>query len=76
MSKLTLSVDDAVVERAKRFAKARGTSISKMVETYLSAVAEPPARLPPDTPVLKIMRGSLKKADLKDYKRHLDQKYR
>jgi predicted HicB family RNase H-like nuclease len=43
MAKLTLSVDGRVVRRAKEYAKRRGVSVSKMVETYLAAVAEPPA---------------------------------
>lgn len=76
MSKLTLSVDNAVVARAKRYAKTRGTSISKMVEAYLSAVAEPPARPQADTPILRSVRGILKKADVKDYRRYLENKYR
>jgi hypothetical protein len=75
MSKLTLSVDDAVVNRAKRYAKARGTSISKMVEAYLAAVAEPPGGVAADTPILRSVRGILKKADVKDYKRYLENKY-
>ena len=35
MSKLTLSVDPAVVRRAKKYAAARGTSVSRLVTTYL-----------------------------------------
>jgi antitoxin component of RelBE/YafQ-DinJ toxin-antitoxin module len=76
MAKLTLSVNDTVVARAKRYAKARGVSVSKMVETYLSAVAEPPVRQRADTPILRSLRGVLKKADVKNYKRHLETKYR
>jgi len=76
MSKLTLSVDHAVVARAKRYAKAHGVSISKMVEAYLSAVAEPQAGEPADTPILRAVRGVLNKADVKDYRRHLETKYR
>ena len=75
MSKLTLSVDDAVISRAKRYAKKQGISISKMVEGYLAAVAEPVTRPTADTPVLRAVRGVLKKVDLRDYKRHLAEKY-
>jgi hypothetical protein len=32
MSKLTLSVDEKVVRGAKRYAAARGTSVSRLVE--------------------------------------------
>jgi hypothetical protein len=76
MSKLTLSVDDSVVSRAKRYAKAHGVSISKMVEAYLAAVSGPTTRAPADTPILRSVRGILKNADVKDYKRYLATKYR
>ncbi len=76
MSKLTLSVDDAVISRAKRYAKKQGVSVSKIVETYLAAVSEPATRVPADTPILRSVRGILKNADIKDYKRYLARKYR
>jgi Family of unknown function (DUF6364) len=75
MSKLTLSVDERIVSRAKRYAKRRGVSVSQMVESYLAAVAEPsPAMY--DAPILRSVRGSLKKANLDEYKKHLAAKYR
>ena len=75
MSKLTLSVDDRVVASAKRYAKQRGISISKMVEAYLVAVAGSSSGTR-DAPILRSVRGSLKRADLQEYKRHLATKYR
>jgi hypothetical protein len=74
MSKLTLSVDPAVVSRAKRYAKQNGISLSKMVETYLASVSAPPPvqELPP---ILRSLRGILKKGDPEDYKKHLVEKY-
>jgi antitoxin component of RelBE/YafQ-DinJ toxin-antitoxin module len=74
MAKLTLSVDERVVSRAKRYARKQGVSVSQIVEAYLEAVAEPTAA--PDTPILRSLRGSLKKADAEAYKRHLAAKYR
>ena len=76
MAKLTLSVDDIVVIRAKQYAKQRGVSVSKVVEDYLSAVADPVA--PSGTPVLDSVRGILKKADIDidDYREHLAGKHR
>ena len=76
MSKLTLSVDDRVVSRAKRYAKQRGMSVSKMVEAYLAAVVEPAFPNPPDAPILRSLRGSLKKADMAEYREYLTTKYR
>ena len=76
MSKLTLSVDDRVVSRAKRYAKRRGVSVSEMVEAYLAAVAGPSSPATPDAPILRSVRGSLKTADLGEYRKHLAAKYR
>ncbi len=76
MSKLTLSVDDAVISRAKRYAREQGISLSKMLEGYLAALVLPSLRPTPHTPVLLSVRGVLKKADLRDYRRHLAEKYR
>ena len=76
MSKLTLSVDEHVVSRAKRYAKQSGVSVSKLVETYLASVTGPSSPKVRDTPILRSLRGSLKKADLKSYRKHLAAKYR
>jgi len=63
MSKLTLSVDPDVAARAKRYAKRRGTSVSRMVEAYLKSVMEPETR-EEKTPILDSLSGILKKADI------------
>lgn len=76
MSKLTLSVDDRVVSRAKLYAKQSGVSVSEMVEVFLDAIAEAPGPDARDTPILRSVRGSLKKAHLEDYQKHLAAKYR
>ena len=76
MSKLTLSVNDRVVSDAKRYARKRGISVSKMVEDYLASVAGAASHDIAGAPILRSLRGSLKKADLKDYRKHLVAKYR
>jgi hypothetical protein len=75
MPKLTLSVDAEVVALAKRYAKAHGVSVSGLVQAYLSAVARPGAS-ERDSPMLRTLRGTLKKARPEDYKKHLSRKYR
>jgi hypothetical protein len=75
VSKLTLSVDDQVISRAKNYAKQSGVSISEMVENYLSAVAEP-MEARHNAPILRSVRGILKKADIAEYREHLATKYR
>jgi hypothetical protein len=77
MSKLTLSVDQQVVSRAKRYAKRHGISVSAMVEAYLTSVAEASDKSSQDSPpILRSLRGVLKKAGLETYKKHLTAKYR
>jgi hypothetical protein len=76
MSKLTLSVDSRIVSRAKSYAKERGVSVSEMVEAYLAAVSAPSSSAARDTPILRSVRGSLKKADIEEYRKHLTAKYR
>jgi antitoxin component of RelBE/YafQ-DinJ toxin-antitoxin module len=76
MAKLTLSVDDRVVSRAKQYAKRRGVSISSMVEAYLGSVAEPHSPVPGDASILRSVRGVLKNADIGQYRKHLAEKYR
>jgi hypothetical protein len=74
MAKLTLSVDDAVVSRAKRYAEQHDVSVSSMVESYLSAVVEEPSatKLPP---VLSSVKGILKSANREHYRQYLVKKY-
>jgi hypothetical protein len=79
MPKLTLSVDAHVVDGAKRYARARNTSVSRLVETMLRLVStEPQGRggAAATPPVLRRLRGSLKHGSVSDYRRHLERKYR
>jgi len=78
MSKLTLSVDADVVAGAKRYAEQQGTSVSRLVENYLDALARPALadhKLPPVTRRLHgILRGV--KFDREQYLDYLERKYR
>jgi len=76
MGKLTLSVDNRVVSRAKQYAKRRGVSVSQMVEAYLTAVAETRSPSARAAPILRSVRGVLKNADIGEYRKHLTAKYR
>jgi len=79
MAKLTLSVDGQVVERAKRYASRRATSVSRLVEVYLDALARPTDLPDQDVPpVTRRLRGILKGAKHRrqDYIDYLGRKYR
>jgi hypothetical protein len=76
MGKLTLSVDERVVERAKRYARARGTSVSGLVEQLLDMAVSGSSEAGLAPPVLSRLRGSLRRVDEKDYARYIERKYR
>jgi hypothetical protein len=74
MAKLTLSVDERVVRRAKRYAADQGTSISKLVGGFLDALSRPVEETE-ETPILKQIRGVISRGDEEDHRRHLRKKY-
>ena len=73
-AKLTLTVDPKVIAAAKRYAAASGTSVSQLVEDYLTAISTAPDAIQAP-PVLARLRGSMRGADIADYRRHVVEKY-
>jgi hypothetical protein len=39
---VTLSIDDALIEKARKLAAARGTSVNQLIRDYLSSLVSPP----------------------------------
>jgi hypothetical protein len=76
MPKLTLSVDEKVVRGAKRYAAARGTSVSQLVERYLALLSKPADDAPGEPPVLKLLRGAARGESADAHRQHLSRKYR
>jgi hypothetical protein len=79
MSKLTLSVDDEVIAGAKRYAEQQGTSVSRLVERYLGALARPPVVKDEELgPITRRLKGALKGVtfDREEYIDYLERKYR
>ena len=66
----------SVIDDAKRYAQGRGSSLSAIVETYLKSVPSDKANRLGKTPVLRALKGILKRAGLSDYRAHLESKYR
>jgi hypothetical protein len=78
-SKLTLSVAPDVVAAAKRYAATHDTSVSQLVEDYLSVITRQASNThaAPSTPMLTKLRGSLRgKGDVDDHRQHLAAKYK
>jgi hypothetical protein len=63
-TKLTLSVKEETVERAKRISKKRGKSISKMFEEYFDNVVEKEIDVNPLETILEITRKHKSKMPL------------
>ncbi len=82
-TKLTLRLDDSLIQRAKTHAEARGTSLSRLVADYFSLLTldngEVTERIatPEAAPVTASLWGILEGApvDEGEYRRHLEEKY-
>ena len=77
-TKLTLRLDETLIEAAKKHAKMTGKSVSQMVADYFSLLDHESAGKPLElTPIVKGLKGSLRNADIdkEDYKQYLKDKY-
>jgi len=77
--KLTLSINEKTVEKAKRISRKRGKSISKMVEEYLNSITEKEDQKESAVDkIKKIMKDRITNKNL-DWKKvkeeHLSKKY-
>ena len=71
-TKLTLTLDDKVIQGAKRYARAKGRSVSELVESYFKSLTEPDQE-PSEklAPTVKSLMGSFKAPTNFDYKKIL-----
>jgi hypothetical protein len=76
-TKLTLTVDHEVIERAKHFAEQHATSISSLVEEYLRRIStESTRRVGGLPPLVARLRGlGRPSGGREEYRRHLEEKY-
>jgi hypothetical protein len=72
-TKLTLTIDDAVIEKAKGYAYAKGHSLSELVENYLKSLITASAKPNEITPNVKALMGSFKAPADFDYKKVLQE---
>ena len=71
-TKLTLTLDDKVIERAKRYAKIKGRSVSELVESYFKSITEIDKDQSNElTSSVKSLMGSFKAPKSFDYKKVL-----
>ena len=76
-SKLTLKLDNSVIEQAKIYAKTKNISLSRLIENYLKAVTMQKERTIDISPLVESLTGVVEiKGDLKkDYSNYLSEKY-
>ncbi len=76
-NKLTLRLDSALIKRAKKHARKKGTSVSRIVANYFSVLEEENHPSEEPSPITNLLIGILKDSDIeeKDYKSYLEEKY-
>lgn len=77
-TKLTLRLEDQLIEQAKSYAAKAGKSVSQLVAEYFKLLtSEKTKPAPSSTPITQSLRGLLResKLDEKDYKKYLEEKH-
>lgn len=80
-TKLTLKLDQEVIEKAKRYASVKKMRLSRLIENYLNSLTSPqPTEELEISPFVKSLSSGVKIPADYDYKKdradYLDQKYR
>ena len=74
-TKLTLTVEKSVIEKAKKYAKGTQRSLSEMVQKYLESLVEESDKSEL-SPKIRKLAGSLKLPENFDYDKALDDYYK
>jgi hypothetical protein len=78
LTKLTLRLDNNLIESAKEYSARTGKSVSRIVADLFEIIKNEKLRKEDSlTPTVRSLKGSLKgkPLDEKDYKKHLEEKY-
>jgi hypothetical protein len=75
-TKLTLRLEEKVIEQAKQYAQHTGKSLSQIVSEYFTLLGTKSTDAARLSPTVSKLRGSLNKnADQEDYRKYLSQKH-
>ena len=77
-TKLTLRLDEALVKRAKAYAKRAGKPVSQLVAEYFAVLGRHAEGVDFKlTPTVRRLQGALREADIdvQGYRRHFEEKY-
>lgn len=70
-TKLTLTIDQSIIEKAKSYAKLKGRSLSDIIENYLKVITNDQVVEAEVSPLINSLRGSFKSPENIDYKKEL-----
>jgi hypothetical protein len=71
-TKLTLTIDEAVIIKAKKYAKNKENSLSNIIKNYLKVLVEETSNKDDDlSPIVKSMKSSFLVALKFDYKKRI-----
>lgn len=70
-TKLTLTIEQSIIEKAKLYAKEKGRSLSDIIENYLKAITTEQRIVKDISPLVNSLRGSFKSPESFDYKKEL-----
>ncbi len=74
-TKLTLTIEQNVIKRAKKYARRKGRSLSNIIENYLKVITKEESRDDIEiTPLVKSLKGSFKAPKDFDYKKELSKR--
>ena len=76
-TKLTLRLDDELIEHAKKYAQQKGRSLSQMVADYFRILNTDTIHIKRTPPITASLRGLLKDTNVeeKDYRKYLEEKF-
>lgn len=78
-TKLTLRIKKNIIEQAKRYANDHETSLSKLIENYLSAITTDSRSILEISPLVQSLSGVIQISENDDakgeYHEHLEEKY-
>ena len=79
-TKLTLKLNEDIIEKAKEYAKSKKTSLSDLIENYLQKLTSDKKSKKTITPLVKSLSGIISLPedydDKKDYTEYLTNKYK
>ncbi len=74
-TKLTLTIEQSIIEKAKKYASEQGRSLSDIIENYLKVITKEESSTNTHySPIVRGLKGSFKAPKSTDYKKELSKR--